>query len=207
MSDQPASGSHRLSVDQRAVLQLLLQQGLSYDDVTHRLGIDRAAVRVRASSAVDALAPQTDIPLQERALTIDFLPGQLPDSLGLPASRALRDTARIPISVRFRLAARSEPGSRPGSVRTSPGAARFHCRLTERPVRRSDCRFPCGRATPRLRDRFRRNGQYLNCDLAVVPRGIGGADAALLRGGDEYVARAELSPAIMPTFRLYRLGR
>ena len=28
-----------------------------------------------------------------------------------------------------------------------------------------------------------------------MPRGIGGADAALLRGGDEYVARAELSPS------------
>ena len=36
--------------------------------------------------------------------------------------------------------------------------------------------------------------QSLDSDLAVV-RGVGGVAAVLLRGGDEYLARAELRPA------------
>ena len=51
-----------LPADQRAVLQLVLQRGRSYDDIATLLSIDRAAVRQRALSALDALGPQTGVP-------------------------------------------------------------------------------------------------------------------------------------------------
>ncbi len=67
-----------LPADQRAVLQLVLQQGRSYDDIAKLLSIDRAAVRQRALSALDALGPQTGVPPERRALITDYLLGQLP---------------------------------------------------------------------------------------------------------------------------------
>ena len=51
-----------LPADHRAVLQLVLQRGRSYDDIAQLLSIDRAAVRERALSALDALGPQTGVP-------------------------------------------------------------------------------------------------------------------------------------------------
>src|SRR5205807_611635 len=42
-----------LPADQRAVLQLVLQRGRSYDDIAALLSIDRAAVRQRALGALD----------------------------------------------------------------------------------------------------------------------------------------------------------
>jgi hypothetical protein len=49
-----------LSPDQRAVLQLLLRQGKSYDELAALLRIDPAAVRSRASAALGALGPAID---------------------------------------------------------------------------------------------------------------------------------------------------
>ena len=68
-----------LPADQRAVLQLVLQRGRSYDDIARLLSIDRAAVRQRALTALDALGPQTGVPDQRRALITDYLLGQLPE--------------------------------------------------------------------------------------------------------------------------------
>jgi Sigma-70, region 4 len=67
-----------LPADQRAVLQLVLQRGRSYDDIAKLLSIDRAAVRQRALAALDALGPQTGVPPERRALITDYLLGQLP---------------------------------------------------------------------------------------------------------------------------------
>jgi len=67
-----------LPPDQRAVLQLVLQRGRSYDEIAQLLSIDRAAVRDRALTALDALGPQTDVAPQRRALIGDYLLGQLP---------------------------------------------------------------------------------------------------------------------------------
>ena len=67
-----------LPADQRAVLQLVLQRGHSYDEIAKLLSIDRAAVRDRALSALDALGPQTGVPSEQRALITDYLLGQLP---------------------------------------------------------------------------------------------------------------------------------
>lgn len=67
-----------LPADQRAVLQLVLQRGRSYDEIARLLSMDRAAVRERALSAFDALGPQTGVSDQRRALITDYLLGQLP---------------------------------------------------------------------------------------------------------------------------------
>lgn len=86
-----------IAPDQRAVLQLVLQRGRSYDEIAQMLSIDRAAVRQRALNGLDALGPQTGIDDQRRALITDYLLGQLPPAVaadtrdqlaGSPAERA-----------------------------------------------------------------------------------------------------------------------
>jgi hypothetical protein len=67
-----------LPADQRAVLQLVLQRGRSYDDIAALLSIDRAAVRQRALAAMDAIGPRTGVAPERRALITDYLLGQLP---------------------------------------------------------------------------------------------------------------------------------
>lgn len=67
-----------LPADQRAVIQLVLQRGRSYDDIAKLLSIDRAAVRQRALGAFDALGPRTEVPAEQRGLITDYLLGQLP---------------------------------------------------------------------------------------------------------------------------------
>jgi hypothetical protein len=66
-----------LPADQRAVLQLVLQRGRSYDEIARLLSIDPGAVRERALSAFDALGPQTGVPAPQRGLIADYLLGQL----------------------------------------------------------------------------------------------------------------------------------
>jgi hypothetical protein len=70
-----------LPPDQRAVLDLVLQRGRSYDDIARLLAIDRAAVRARALAAFDELGPDTGIAAESRALIADYLLGQLPDGV------------------------------------------------------------------------------------------------------------------------------
>jgi hypothetical protein len=65
--------------DQRAVLQLVLGRGRSYDDIARMLSIDPARVRERALAAFDALGPQTRIDQPSRAEISDYLLGQLPE--------------------------------------------------------------------------------------------------------------------------------
>jgi hypothetical protein len=71
-----------LPADHRAVLQLVLQRGRSYDDIAQLLSIDRGAVRERALAALDALGPQTGVAPESRALITDYLLGQLPARVG-----------------------------------------------------------------------------------------------------------------------------
>lgn len=72
------SALENLPPDQRAVLQLVLQRGRSYDEIAQLLSIDRGAVRQRALDAFDALTPATVLPGPEQALVTDYLLGQLP---------------------------------------------------------------------------------------------------------------------------------
>jgi Sigma-70, region 4 len=68
-----------LPPDQRAVLDLVLQRGRSYDDIARLLSIDRAGVRARALAAFDGIGPDTGLAPESRALITDYLLGQLPD--------------------------------------------------------------------------------------------------------------------------------
>jgi len=68
-----------LPPDQRAVIDLVLQRGRSYDDIARLLAIDRAAVRARALAAFDGIGPDTGLAPESRALITDYLLGQLPD--------------------------------------------------------------------------------------------------------------------------------
>src|SRR5947209_18263579 len=87
----------RLPADQRAVLELVLRRGRTYDQIATLLSLDRAGVRQRALAAFDALGPESEIPAERRGLIADYLLGQLPprvaetvrDRLGSsPAERA-----------------------------------------------------------------------------------------------------------------------
>ncbi|HEX3802404.1 MAG TPA: sigma factor-like helix-turn-helix DNA-binding protein [Solirubrobacteraceae bacterium] len=70
-----------LPPDQRAVLQMVLQRGRSYDEIASVLSIDRGAVRQRALDGFDAITPASVLPGPERALVTDYLLGQLPDKV------------------------------------------------------------------------------------------------------------------------------
>jgi hypothetical protein len=67
-----------LPADQRAVLQLLLKQGQTYEDLSGLLNIDSAAVRERAHAALEALGPDAGRRLapERRAEVSDYLLGQ-----------------------------------------------------------------------------------------------------------------------------------
>jgi sigma-70-like protein len=67
-----------LPPDQRAVLQLLLAQGKSYEDLARMLRLDPSAVRARAQAALSSLGPRAgDVPLPDRQAAItDYLLGQ-----------------------------------------------------------------------------------------------------------------------------------
>ena len=89
----PMASLDSLPPDQRAVLQLVLQRGRSYDEIAQMLSIDRAAVRERALGAFDALGPSTRVPPEQRALITDYLLGQLPEGAAQDTHRGLADSA------------------------------------------------------------------------------------------------------------------
>jgi hypothetical protein len=74
--------------DQRAVLQLVLGRGRSYDEIARLLTINPDAVRERAHAATDALGPQLRVPEANRQAICDYLLGQLPDH-DVPAVREM----------------------------------------------------------------------------------------------------------------------
>jgi Sigma-70, region 4 len=82
-----------LPPDQRAVLDLVLRRGRSYDEIAGLLSIDRAGVRQRALAAFDALGPQTRVPAQRRALIADYLLGALPASVAAEVRDHLAQSA------------------------------------------------------------------------------------------------------------------
>jgi hypothetical protein len=74
--------------DQKAVLQLVLGRGRSYDQIARMLSINPDAVRERALAALDALGPQTRVPEERRGLIADYLLGQLAEDR-VPEARDL----------------------------------------------------------------------------------------------------------------------
>ncbi len=117
-----------LSPDQRAVLDLVLQRGRSYDDIARLLAIDRAAVRARALAAFDELGPETGISPESRALIADYLLGQLPDRVAeqtrerLATSPYERAWARVLASELGRVASHPLPEIPDGARAAAPQA-------------------------------------------------------------------------------------
>lgn len=67
----------RLAPDQRAVVQLVLAQRRSYDDLAELLGISRDAVRARAHAGLATLGPAgVELPADQVATLSDHLLGQ-----------------------------------------------------------------------------------------------------------------------------------
>ncbi len=65
--------------DQRAVLEMVLARGRSYDEIARLLSLDRAKVRERAQIALDTIGPHTEVPPEHQHRIADYLLGQLPD--------------------------------------------------------------------------------------------------------------------------------
>jgi hypothetical protein len=65
-----------LAPDQRAVVQLVLQRGRSYEQIAELLKISEDAVRARAHAGLSALAGDVELPADKVALLADFLLGQ-----------------------------------------------------------------------------------------------------------------------------------
>jgi hypothetical protein len=118
-----------LPTDQRAVLELVLRRGRSYDEIARLLSIDRAAVRERALAAFDALGPETDVPPERRALITDYLLGQLPTRVSedtrdrLAQSASERAWARVLASELAPVASGSLPEI-PAGAAAAPAASR-----------------------------------------------------------------------------------
>lgn len=104
-----------LPADQRAVLELVLRRGRTYDEIAALLSIDRAGVRQRALAAFDALGPKTRVPANRRALIADYLLEALPNGVAdevrehLSASASERAWARAVASELDGLAERPLP--------------------------------------------------------------------------------------------------
>jgi hypothetical protein len=118
-----------LPADQRAVIQLVLQRGRSYDEIAAMLSIDRAAVRQRALDGFDALGPENSISAPERALLTDYLLGQLPPRVADQVAEKLGDSppqrawTRVIASEIGGLAPDKLPEIPVGSTRREPAAA------------------------------------------------------------------------------------
>jgi hypothetical protein len=82
-----------LAGDQRAVLQLVLGRGRSYDEIARLLSINPDSVRDRALAACDALGPQTRVSDANRRLICDYLLGQLPEPEVASARELLSQSA------------------------------------------------------------------------------------------------------------------
>jgi hypothetical protein len=127
------SGIKELSVDQMAVLGLVLRQGRPFSDLAGMLDMDDAEMRRRAHEALDALGPDdaAGLPADRRAEIGDYLLGQQPEEQhaatyrfleGSPAGRAwarvvsdqLGDLAKDP------LPAIPEGGAEPAPVDAEP---------------------------------------------------------------------------------------
>ncbi len=122
-----------LPPDQRAVIDLVLRRGRSYDDIARLLAIDRAAVRARALAAFEAIGPDTGISTESRALITDYLLGQLPARVAEQTRERLANSpydrawARVLASELGQVASQPLPeipdGSRAPAAASTPQAA------------------------------------------------------------------------------------
>jgi hypothetical protein len=145
-----------LPPDQRAVLDLVLQRGRSYDDIARLLAIDRAGVRARALAAFDALGPDTGLAPEARALITDYLLGQLPPRVAeqtrdrLATSPYERAWARVLASELAPVSSKPLPEIPEGTARSKAPAAEATA-ATEATNRSRSA--PTARRLPRATDR------------------------------------------------------
>jgi hypothetical protein len=74
------SSLDNLPGDQRAVIEMVLKRGRSYDEIARLLSLERSAVRERAQIALDTIGPHTDVAPEHQHRIADYLLGQLPDA-------------------------------------------------------------------------------------------------------------------------------
>ncbi len=89
----PSMPLDALAPDQRAVVQLVLQRGRSYEQIAELLKISEDAVRARAHAGLTALAPDTELPADKVAQISDFLLGQQNGKPRQATRRMLRGNA------------------------------------------------------------------------------------------------------------------
>jgi hypothetical protein len=171
----------KLPPDQRAVLQMVLQRGHSYDEIARVLSIDRAAVRQRALDGFDAITPTTVVPGPERALVTDYLLGQLPDRVAeqvyayLQAADADREWARAVAAEVASLSPRPLPevpvGAPRGAAAWLAGGLEQHSDSPAETVADTEAHTPdspAGSSPSPDRPSSRRGGAILLGSVAVV---------------------------------------
>ncbi len=83
---------NNLPGDQRAVLEMVLKRGRSYDEIARLLSLDRAAVRERAQIALDTIGPHAEVAPEHQHLIADYLLGQLSDAEAVEVRDLLADS-------------------------------------------------------------------------------------------------------------------
>ena len=81
------SSLDNLPGDQRAVLEMVLRRGRTYDEIASLLSLERSAVRERAQIALDSIGPHTGVAPEQQHRIADYLLGQLPE----PEAAEVRD--------------------------------------------------------------------------------------------------------------------
>jgi hypothetical protein len=81
-----------LAPDQRAVVQLILQRGRSYEQIAELLKISEDAVRARAHAGLTTLAGDVELPADKVAQISDFLLGQQNGKPRQATRRLLRES-------------------------------------------------------------------------------------------------------------------
>ena len=78
--------------EQRAVLEMILKHGRSYDEIARLLSRDPAAVRERAQIALDTIGPHTEVAPEHQHRIADYLLGQLSDGEAAEVRDLLADS-------------------------------------------------------------------------------------------------------------------
>src|ERR1700749_4168814 len=78
--------------DQRAVLEMVLVRGRSYDEIARLLKLDRAKVRERAQIALDSIGPHTEVAPEHQHRIADYPLGQIPAGEGAEGRDLLADS-------------------------------------------------------------------------------------------------------------------
>jgi len=199
----PASGIDTLAPDQRAAVQLVLRQGLSYGELSEMLGMPEETIRARARGGLEALAP--DLPAPARAGEIaDWLLGQLSERhaartrellLSDPAAKKWAETVAKPL--------RKVPGGE--NVPELPGKSRSNGKAQPRrdepapapeaPPRRDEpAPAPAREAPPRS---SRLGGALLIGGAVVIVAAV--LAFVFLRGGDDPEPSADTPTTTTPT--------